>query len=110
MACTTQLSASLTSAAPRRTRASRSAVRTVASAAPKNALSAGMAAAVSLAAAAPAFAAEAGTIADAGSLGLAVGSTGAIAGLAFLLVTTDPDKRHEKGRCHVRIWPYSSRY
>lgn len=98
MASTQCLSNVSVASAPRRTRAGRSGVRTVASATPKqanHAVAAGMAAALSLASAAPVFAAEAvSSIADAGSVTTAVGATGAIAGLAFLLVNADPEKRH----------------
>ncbi len=54
------------------------------------------AAAASLLAAGPALAAGGNAVAqvaDIGSLGLTLASGGAIAGLAFLLATTDPSKR-----------------
>lgn len=55
------------------------------------------ASAVALCAAGPVHAANmaVGAVADAGAVGLTLGATGAIAGLAFVLINTDPDKRRK---------------
>ena len=54
-------------------------------------------AAASLLLAGPAAAAtQVAQVADASAIGLTVGATGAIAGLAYLLVTTDPGKRRSE--------------
>jgi hypothetical protein len=54
-------------------------------------------AAASLLLAGPVAAAtEMAQVADASAIGLTVGATGAIAGLAYLLVTTDPGKRRSE--------------
>ena len=65
--------------------------------------------AMALGAAGPANAANPalGSLADAGALGLTLGATGAIAGLAYVLINTDPDKRRvlPPSRCARRPRP-----